>query len=127
MLGILTSNFVAMRDFYREVMGFEVILEMEEYVEYKNEGVRLAISTHKVMHEVTAHPSFKDPAQGHHFELAFRSNSPAEVDTDYEALIAKGAEAIKAPADMPWGQRAAFFADPDGNIHEIFADLNPSQ
>jgi hypothetical protein len=23
----------------------------------------------------------------------------------------------------PWGQRAAFFADPEGNIHGLFADL----
>jgi len=27
---------------------------------------------------------------------------------------------------MPWNQRTAFIADPDGNIHEIFADLPPS-
>jgi len=24
---------------------------------------------------------------------------------------------------MPWGLRAAFFTDPDGNIHELFAGL----
>jgi hypothetical protein len=25
--------------------------------------------------------------------------------------------------DVPWQQRTAMFADPDGNIHEFFADL----
>lgn len=39
----------------------------------------------------------------------------------YEDLISKGATSIKGPSDMPWGHRTAFFADPEGNIHEIFA------
>ena len=34
-----------------------------------------------------------------------------------------GARAIHDPEDMPWNQRTALFADPDGNIHEIFADI----
>lgn len=42
--------------------------------------------------------------------------------TDAE-LLANGAVAVQPPDDMPWGQRTAFFADPDGNIHELFADL----
>ena len=29
---------------------------------------------------------------------------------------------IKPPATMPWGARAAFIADPDGNIIEVFTD-----
>ena len=42
----------------------------------------------------------------------------------YHEITQKGAAPIKRPEDMPWNQRAAFIADPDGNIHEIFADLN---
>ena len=30
---------------------------------------------------------------------------------------------IKEPQNMPWNQRTALFADPDGNIHEIFAGI----
>lgn len=56
-------------------------------------------------------------------ELAFPVSSPSEVDATYKELIQKGATPIKEPADMPWHQRAAFLADPDGNIHEIFAKL----
>jgi len=37
--------------------------------------------------------------------------------------VAHGAAPVHAPADMPWGQHTAMFADPDGNIHEFFADL----
>jgi len=34
-----------------------------------------------------------------------------------------GAREVHKPEDMPWNQRTALFADPDGNIHEIFADI----
>jgi hypothetical protein len=34
-----------------------------------------------------------------------------------------GAIPIKKPSYMPWNQRTGFFADPDGNVHEVFADL----
>ena len=43
-----------------------------------------------------------------------------------EAMLAKGVTPIQAPANMPWGQRTAFFADPEGNIHELFAELPDS-
>jgi uncharacterized glyoxalase superfamily protein PhnB len=49
--------------------------------------------------------------------------SPEQVDHAYAELTGKGAAHIQAPANMPWNQRTAFFADPDGNVHEIFADI----
>jgi uncharacterized glyoxalase superfamily protein PhnB len=123
MIGIITANFQKMVSFYKEVLGFESMLELEHYVEFKNEGVRFAISTNQVMFEATNHQSFKQEKKGRSLELAFKADTPEEVDKSFANLIAKGAKSIKEPADMPWGQRTAFFADPDGNIHEIFADL----
>lgn len=123
MLGLITPRFEAMRDFYRDVMGFRITLELDNHIEFESEGVRFALSTPQVMASITEHPSYQEKKAGQSFELAFRSNSPAEVDKDFDALLKKGAVAVKAPADMPWNQRTAFFADPDGNIHEIFADI----
>jgi uncharacterized glyoxalase superfamily protein PhnB len=60
---------------------------------------------------------------GHSFELVFPLQSPEEVDTAYAGIVANGATPIKGLANMPWGQRIVFFADPDENIHELFADL----
>ena len=37
MIGILTSRLHVMRDFYVDVLGFEVLLEMENYVEFVHE------------------------------------------------------------------------------------------
>lgn len=60
---------------------------------------------------------------GQAFELAFPCENPNDVDESFEKLISMGAREVHKPEDMPWNQRTALFADPDGNIHEIFADI----
>ncbi len=80
-----------------------------------------------MMEQWTGDSSFKELVSGHAFELAFPLDTPEGVDAIYAEIVAKGATPIRAPADMPWGQRTAFFADPDGNIHELFADLPKEQ
>lgn len=123
LISIVTNNLSEMLLFYRDIMGFKVKLNLEEYVEFESKGVRLAITTNNVMGKATDHKSFREQKSGQVFELAFLVASPSEVDKAYSLLVKKGASPIKAPENMPWNQRAAFIADPDGNIHEIFADL----
>jgi len=76
-----------------------------------------------VMEEATGHSSYKATHEGQCFELAFPLKSPEDVDQAYREITKSGAKPIKAPKNMPWGQRTAFFADPDGNIHELFSNL----
>ena len=38
-----------------------------------------------------------------------------DVDALTEALRAEGTTVLRDPADMPWGERIATIADPDGN------------
>jgi uncharacterized glyoxalase superfamily protein PhnB len=38
-----------------------------------------------------------------------------DVDSLVQDLRAEGATVLRGPADMPWGERAAAIADPDGN------------
>ena len=124
LITILADDVTKMVQFYREVLGFTVKLDSGQYVEFENEGVRFAICARSVMENATGHPSYKETHRGHTFELAFPLASPAGVDTTYAEITAKGATPIKAPVNMPWGQRTAFFADPEGNIHELFAELS---
>ncbi len=123
LITLLTDYVPGMVAFYRDVLGFEVDVNMGEYVALKNEGVRFAICDRNVMLEATGHESYTTGATGQAVELAFPCESPEEVDKMYEKVIEKGAKPIKAPASMPWGQRTAFFADPEGYIHELFSDL----
>lgn len=66
------------------------------------------------------HSSYHEATKGQSFELAFPCETPEDVKKSYIEIVEKGATPIKKPSLMPWGQTTAFFADPDGNIHEIF-------
>jgi len=123
LITIVSDNVPATVGFYRDVLGFPVQDDMGGYVEFVSEGVRFAVCSTAVMASAIHHPSYAEPRRGQSFELSFPLSIPADVDRAYGDLVARGAVAVQGPADMPWGQRTAFFADPDGNIHELFADL----
>ena len=42
-----------------------------------------------------------------------------DVDKEYEELRSKGVHFVKPPTTFPWGQRIAYFEDPEGNLWEI--------
>lgn len=123
MVGVMTDQLAAMKEFYSGVLGFEIIRELESYVEFGGQPVRFAIAERKIMQQVTGHEVYDRPATGSPLELAFECGTQEELDQQYEQLLADGATAVKSPAVMPWKQYTAFFADPDGHVHELFVRL----
>ncbi len=121
LITIWTDNFKEMKNFYNEVLGFKIKNKLDSYVEFENPGARFAICTREVMFSHSS--KYKEKATGQSFELAFPCDNPTDVDESFKKLISLGATPIHEPQNMPWNQRTALFADPDGNIHEIFADL----
>jgi lactoylglutathione lyase len=119
---ILTDDVPRLVAFYRDVLGFAVENPMDDYTEFVSEGVRFAVCNRTELVNATHHPRFSEPVHGQAFELAFPLPTQDDVDRAYAEITANGATPIQPPATMPWGQRTAFFADPDGNIHELFAD-----
>lgn len=123
LITVLTNDISKMKQFYTGVLGFTVTSEGDGYVELANEGVRFAICARQVMASITDnHGSYAEETKGQAFELAFPCDSAEDVKYTYNELVSKGATPIKEASTMPWGQTTAFFADPEGNIHEIFAD-----
>jgi lactoylglutathione lyase len=121
LITIVTDDVLGMTNFYRDVLGFTIQSESPNNVEFNNEGVRFSICSRQIMSDITdGHSSFNEVKKGQSFELAFPCETPEEVEKSYKDIIEKGATPIKEPSEMPWGQTTAFFADPDGNIHEIF-------
>jgi len=118
---IVTSNLDEMKAFYKEVIGFECIEELQGYVEFKNKGVRFALTTDNVMYDATLHPSYRDKKRGQRLELAFPLPDIDAVGVAYDEIIGKGATPVSPPEMMPWNRMTAFFADPDGNIHELYS------
>jgi lactoylglutathione lyase len=60
------------------------------------------------------------PATGHRIELCL--NVP-DVDAAVAGLAAIGAEVVTQPADQPWGERAAYVEDFDGNLVLLVAPI----
>ena len=52
------------------------------------------------------------PGTGVRFELFVYVE---DVDGLVDALRGRGTPVLREPADMPWGERVAYVADPDGN------------
>lgn len=123
LITILTNDVPRLKAFYHTVLGFPIQEDLEQYVEFDSPGVRFAICSRAILLSVSQHPSYQQVHSGQAFELAFPLDSPAAVGETYRELVLHGAAPVQTPADMPWGQHTAMFADPDGNIHELFCDL----
>ncbi len=63
------------------------------------------------------------PATGHRVELCVYVDDP---DACADRARAEGFEVVTEPADMPWGERTAWIADPDGNLVMLTAALPAS-
>ena len=122
LITVLSDDVPKMVQFYQRVLGFAPITEGDEYIEFEHRGVRFAICKRTILADLAQHTSYHQEPKGQSFELAFLVATPADVDRTYLELLARGARPVSPPQDMPWGQRTAFFTDPDGNIHEVFAN-----
>lgn len=60
------------------------------------------------------------PASGHRMELCV---DVGDTDAAVAALTAIGAAVVLPPTDQPWGERAAYVQDPDGNLVMLVAPL----
>jgi catechol 2,3-dioxygenase-like lactoylglutathione lyase family enzyme len=107
--------------FYRR-LGLELPPEAdrETHVEASLPGgLKLAWDTVEMIRSFD--PSWAPPTGGHRMALAFRVETPADVDQAYAELVALGYEGHKPPWDAFWGMRYAVVLDPDGNPVDLFA------
>ena len=96
-----------------ERLGFSQFVQLPAegdpgYVGLRRDGAELA---------VTAREWARDQyglalGDGPRFEMFVYTD---DVDTLIAALRAEGVTVLRDPADMPWGERIATVADPDGN------------
>lgn len=122
LITIWTNDIEKTKNFYNQVLGFGIETDLGDYVEFDNDGVRFAICMRKVMDGCSG--EYRKEPMGQVFEFAFPCENSQDVDESFKKLVFKGATSIHEPENIPWNQRTALFADPDGNIHEIFAEYN---
>jgi lactoylglutathione lyase len=113
---LITNNYSESRKFYKQILGFEIIRETpeEEFCQFKLDNCFLAIYGKKFVSPLTG-----DKRIGKAASAIYSFGESSDVDRDYQTLKSKGVQFFKDPQTQPWGQRTAYFTDPDGNIWEI--------
>lgn len=121
-IGIVTADMAASLSFYR-LLGLDVPAGAGNAPHAEAtlpSGLRVLWDTEETMRSFD--PDWTGPEGGDRTGLAFRCDSPAEVDTVYDALVAAGHRGHIKPWDAFWGQRYAVVLDPDGCGVSLFAD-----
>jgi catechol 2,3-dioxygenase-like lactoylglutathione lyase family enzyme len=122
LVGIVVRDMPAALQFYR-LLGLDIpaAADSEEHVEYTTAGgFRLAWDSLELIKSLNS--EWMEPI-GHRMELAFKCKDPAEVDSLYEQIIQAGYQGHKSPWNAFWGQRYAIVLDPDGNLVDLFSNL----
>jgi uncharacterized glyoxalase superfamily protein PhnB len=119
-LGIVVSDLARSVAFYRE-LGLD-LPDGDGHIETTVEGgLRFMLDSEDVVRSFDE--SWEPPDKGHRIAIAFRCDTPQEVDALYEKLLGMGGSEHKTPFDAFWGHRYAQVEDPDGNVVDLFAEL----
>lgn len=127
MVGMTARDLKATLDFYRhlglplpENAHLNAEGEPEQHVEVTVAGYRLAWDSLELIRSLDPH--WQEP-RGQSVSLAFKADTPAEVDALYARLMGLGYAGRTAPWDAFWGQRYATALDPDGRGVDLFCPL----
>ena len=121
LIGLVVRDMARALAFYRH-LGLEVPSDADQQPHVETTlpgGLRLAWDTVETVRSFD--PAWTPPSGGARIGLAFRLDTPAEVDQAYEQLVSLGYDGHKEPWDAFWGQRYAIIHDPDGNSVDLFA------
>ncbi len=118
--GILVKDMAVMVKFYRDVLGFEIKEdENAANVLLQKDGTLFMLYRRTDLEQMTGRGFSYCSGVNGHYEIALSVENYAAVDKAYEEVTTAGAEGIMEPTTEPWGQRACYIADPEGNLVEI--------
>jgi catechol-2,3-dioxygenase len=112
---LLCEDIAPMKAFYHELFGFPIERDWEDWIEMRAGAVLLTLRQRGRPYDGPA-----PRAAG--VQLAFRVE-PHEVNDWYAKLLQERVEILEPPRDRDYGHRTLFFKDPEGNILEIYADI----
>ncbi len=112
---LVTEDVAALVRFYTPIFGCQAEGD-NIHAEFHVGGLNLAVFSRAGMEEM-ASGSMRGAGSGN-VTIAFEVEN---ADVEYERLVTLGVEIIKPPQSHPWGARAFWFRDPDGNIVDFFS------
>ena len=117
---ILCTKLAETRTFYRDIMGFPIEADLENWVSFRLGAALLTLRPRGPWSVCDDGPI---PPGSASVQLAFRVPL-ATVDQCHAELVAKGVTILREPTDLPkWRHRALFFRDPEDNVIEIYAEF----
>jgi catechol 2,3-dioxygenase-like lactoylglutathione lyase family enzyme len=119
-IGLVVEDMGRSLAFYRR-LGVEIPegADREPHVGVKLPGgMTLAWDTWATIRSFDA--DWQPPTGGSRMSLAFRCDTPEQVDTLHAELVAAGYRSHLEPWDAFWGQRYAAVYDPDGNSTDLY-------
>ena len=114
---VLCDDLEPMKVFYRDLFAFPVVSESETGLTFRAGNVLLGLRKRTRYYDGNG---IRPELPG--VQLAFLV-SPDEVDLCYDQLVAKGVKILEPPTDQPRGHRTVYFADPEGNMLEVYAEI----
>jgi catechol 2,3-dioxygenase-like lactoylglutathione lyase family enzyme len=114
---ILCEDLAGMKAFYQELFAFPLVTESDTSLAFRAGSVLLGLRQ-----RTRDYDGRGVDAASPGLQLAFLV-APAEVDHCYEQLLAKGVKILDPPTDQPRGHRTVYFADPEGNLLEVYAEI----
>ncbi|MFC7686031.1 VOC family protein [Ureibacillus sp. GCM10028918] len=126
-LNLLTLGVKNMREslrFYRDGLGFEVLVYGEEsnpdVIFFNNNGTKISLFP---IERLTKDINEQQPPEiGTGFggiTLAYNGKSKKEVDEVYSLAEKAGAKIVKKPETVFWGGYSGYFQDPNGYYWEV--------
>lgn len=112
---LTVKNFEASLDFYKNVLELptDYIDQKGKFANFKVGETSLAIfQKDKATGMFPA--KYMKPAGG--FLMSYQAK---DLKTECKKLEAKGVKIFEGPKETSWGQKVAYFQDPDGNIWEV--------
>lgn len=110
---LLVEDFNKSLAFYKDVLGLKVKSQEEGFAGFELEGTEMAIFQKEAATAMFP-KKFMKPSGG--FLIGFQV---ADLKKACQDLRNKEVEIFEGPKETPWGQKVAYFHDPDGHIWEI--------
>ncbi|KMN38776.1 MULTISPECIES: VOC family protein [Lysinibacillus] len=118
------KDMVESLNFYREGLGFEVVVYGEEtnpdVMFFNNGGTKISLFPIERLVKDINESNPPEISQGFGgITLAYNGKSKEEVDRVFALAKKAGAEIIKEPVTVFWGGYSGYFQDPNGYYWEV--------
>lgn len=118
---IFTDDMDGMLAFYERVTGVTANRIHPLFAQLETPSGILAISSTRTLPAMGENVG--EPRANRSIALDFLVD---DVDASYAELQGYVTTFLNEPSNMPWGNRSLLFRDPDGNLINFFARLDPS-